>query len=310
MLILLATEKPFAPDAVASMEQLADESGHTLEALENYKSKQELLSAVAEAEALIVRSDIVDADVVAAGKKLKIIVRAGAGVDNVDLAAATARNICVMNTPGQNSNAVAEMVFGGMIYQSRNQFDGSSGRELGGKRIGIIGFGHIGRRVAELAKGFDMHVYVAEPKPHADTFARLGIEVVSIEDIFKLCDYVSLHLPSTEATKGIVGRDLLMSMPRGAMLVNAARQDLVEEGDLAAVMRERTDISYVSDFAPKHAELLNGSLASRVFYPKKKMGAQTEEANVNAGMAAVRQIISFFENGDETFRVNPLPVDR
>lgn len=304
MNILLATEKPFAPDAVASMEQLADESGHTLERLEGYAGKGELLAALGEANALIVRSDIVDAEVIAAGKKLKIIVRAGAGVDTIDLAAASARNIVVMNTPGQNANAVAEMVFGAMIYQSRNQFDGSSGRELGGKKIGVIGFGHIGRRVAELAKGFDMRIYVAEPKPHADTFARLGIEVVSIEDIFKTCDYVSLHLPSLPETTGIVDRELLTSMPRGAMLVNAARQDLVKEDDLAAVMNERTDITFVSDFVPKSPALLSPQLAHRIFYPKKKMGAQTEEANVNAGMAAVRQIIAYFENGDETFRVN------
>lgn len=303
-IILLATEKPFAPDAVSAMEQLADESGHSLQLLENYQSKEELLGAVVDADALIVRSDIVDGDVIGAGKKLKIVVRAGAGVDNVDLDAATSRNICVMNTPGQNANAVAEMVFGAMIYQSRRQFDGSSGRELGGKKMGVIGFGHIGRRVAELAKGFDMHVYVAEPKPHADTFARLGIEVVSIEDIFKTCDFISLHLPASSETKGMVNADLLRTMPKHAILVNAARQELVDEAGLATVMHERKDICYVTDFAPKHPELLSAGLSSRVFYPKKKMGAQTEEANVNAGMAAVRQIISYFDTGDETFRVN------
>jgi len=286
------------------MKQLAQDAGHELTLLEEYKTKDELLSAVADTDALIVRSDIVDAEVIAAGKKLKIIVRAGAGYDNIDLAAATSRNICVMNTPGQNANAVAEMVFGAMIYQSRNHFDGSSGRELRGKKLGLIGFGYIGQRVAEIARGFEMTVFVYKRHPDAKLFSELGVKASTIEDIFKTCDYISLHLPASSDTKGMVDAKLLRDLPKSAMLVNTARQDLVNEKMLALVMSERADITYVTDFIPKNPELLNEKFASRVFYPKKKMGAQTEEANVNAGMAAVRQIIGFLEKGDERFRVN------
>lgn len=302
--IILATQKPFAASAVLGMKRLAADGGHQLDVLEGYGSPEELMEALENAHALIVRSDIVDQTIIEAGSNLKIIVRAGAGYDNISLEAATSAKVCVMNTPGQNANAVAEMVFGAMVYQSRNRFDGTPGTELLGKKLGLIGLGNIGKRMAVIARGFEMSVFVYELYPNADQFKQLGIAETTTEAIFSTCHFVSLHVPSTPETKGMVDKTLLKSMMQGAMLVNAARQDLVNERDLAEVMSERTDLSFVTDFVPKDEALLSPELAARVFYPPKKMGAQTAEANVNAGMAAVRQIIRFLESGDETYKVN------
>ncbi|HRF76612.1 MAG TPA: NAD(P)-dependent oxidoreductase [Chitinophagales bacterium] len=303
--ILLATEKPFAKDAVEKISKVITNAGHTIQLLENYTDKAQLCEAVKDAAAVIVRSDIVDADVINAGNQLKIVVRAGAGYDNLDLNAATAKNVVCMNTPGQNANAVAECAFGMMLYMARKQFSGSSGTELRGKRLGIIGYGNIGRYMAQIGRGFGMEVFAY--KRNMDRLA-LQIDGVtpasSFEDIFEHCEYVSLHIPSTAETKGVINMHLLKLLPKNGMLVNTARLDVVNETDLLQLMGERNDITYVSDFVPKMEAAFNEKFAKRIFYPAKKMGAQTEEANVNAGIAAAKQIIDFLDKGIDTFRVN------
>lgn len=303
--ILLATEKPFAKDAVEKISKVITNAGHTVQLLENYTDKAQLCEAVKDAAAVIVRSDIVDADVINAGNQLKIVVRAGAGYDNLDLNAATAKNVVCMNTPGQNANAVAECAFGMMLYMARKQFSGSSGTELRGKKLGIIGYGNIGRYMAQIGRGFGMEVFAY--KRNMDRLA-LQIDGVtpasSFEDIFEHCEYVSLHIPSTAETKGVINMHLLKLLPKNGMLVNTARLDVVNETDLLQLMGERNDISYVSDFVPKMEAAFNEKFAKRIFYPAKKMGAQTEEANVNAGIAAAKQIIDFLDKGIDTFRVN------
>ena len=292
--ILLATEKPFAKDAVEKISKVITNAGHTVQLLENYTDKAQLCEAVKDAAAVIVRSDIVDADVINAGNQLKIVVRAGAGYDNLDLNAATAKNVVCMNTPGQNANAVAECAFGMMLYMARKQFSGSSGTELRGKKLGIIGYGNIGRYMAQIGRGFGMEVFAY--KRNMDRLA-LQIDGVtpasSFEDIFEHCEYVSLHIPSTAETKGVINMHLLKLLPKNGMLVNTARLDVVNETDLLQLMGERNDITYVSDFVPKMEAAFNEKFAKRIFYPAKKMGAQTEEANVNAGIAAAKQIIDF-----------------
>jgi D-3-phosphoglycerate dehydrogenase len=303
--ILLATEKPFAKDAVEKISKVITTAGHTVQLLENYTDKSQLCEAVKDAAAVIVRSDIVDADVINAGNQLKIVVRAGAGYDNLDLNAATAKNVVCMNTPGQNANAVAECAFGMMLYMARKQFSGSSGTELRGKKLGIIGYGNIGRYMAQIGRGFGMEVFAY--KRNMDRLA-LQIDGVtpasSFEDIFEHCEYVSLHIPSTAETKGVINMHLLKLLPKNGMLVNTARLDVVNETDLLQLMGERNDITYVSDFVPKMEAAFNEKFAKRIFYPAKKMGAQTEEANVNAGIAAAKQIIDFLDKGIDTFRVN------
>ncbi|HMU68988.1 MAG TPA: NAD(P)-dependent oxidoreductase [Chitinophagales bacterium] len=303
--ILLATEKPFAAEAVEKIRTVVTGGGHQLALLENYTEKQQLLNAVADADALIVRSDIVDADVINAGKHLKIVVRAGAGYDNLDLKSASANNVVCMNTPGQNANAVAECAFGMMLFMARKQFSGSSGTELRGKNLGIVGYGNIGRYMAQIGRGFGMDVYA-----YKRNMDRLAMEIdgvtpaSSFEDVFEHCQYISLHLPSTAETKGVINYHLLRLMPKGAMLVNTARVDVVNEDDLLKLMEERSDIQYVSDFIPKQESVFKEKFAKRIFYPAKKMGAQTEEANVNAGIAAAKQILDFLDKGIDTFRVN------
>lgn len=303
--ILLATEKPFAKEAVAKINNVVVSGGHTLALLENYTDKQQLLDAVANADALIVRSDIVDADVLAAGKQLKIVVRAGAGYDNLDLKAATEKNVVCMNTPGQNANAVAECAFGMMLFMARKRFDGSSGSELRGKNLGVIGYGNIGRYMAQIGRGFGMEVYA-----YKRNMDRLALEIdgvtpaSSFEDVFEHCQYISLHLPSTPETKGVINYHLLSLMPKGGTLVNTARIDVVNEADLLRLMSERSDIQYLTDFVPKMEAEFKEKYAKRTFYPPKKMGAQTEEANVNAGIAAAKQILDFLDKGIDTFRVN------
>lgn len=303
--ILLATEKPFAAEAVEKIRTVVTGGGHQLALLENYTEKQQLLNAVADADALIVRSDIVDADVINASKHLKIVVRAGAGYDNLDLKSASANNVVCMNTPGQNANAVAECAFGMMLFMARKQFSGSSGTELRGKNLGIVGYGNIGRYMAQIGRGFGMDVYA-----YKRNMDRLAMEIdgvtpaSSFEDVFEHCQYISLHLPSTAETKGVINYHLLRLMPKGAMLVNTARVDVVNEDDLLKLMEERSDIQYVSDFIPKQESVFKEKFAKRIFYPAKKMGAQTEEANVNAGIAAAKQILDFLDKGIDTFRVN------
>lgn len=303
--ILLATEKPFAKDAVEKISKVITNAGHSIQLLENYTDKAQLCEAVKDAAAVIVRSDIVDAEVINAGNQLKIVVRAGAGYDNLDLNAATAKNVVCMNTPGQNANAVAECAFGMMLYMARKQFSGSSGTELRGKKLGIIGYGNIGRYMAQIGRGFGMEVFAY--KRNMDRLA-LQIDGVtpasSFEDIFEHCEYVSLHIPSTAETKGVINMHLLKLLPKNGMLVNTARLDVVNETDLLQLMGERNDITYVSDFVPKMEAAFNEKFAKRIFYPAKKMGAQTEEANVNAGIAAAKQTIDFLDKGIDTFRVN------
>lgn len=303
--ILIATEKPFAPEAVEQIRSVVEHAGHSLALLENYTDKKELLDAVASADALIVRSDTVDAEVLDAGTQLKIVVRAGAGYDNLDLQAATERNVLCMNTPGQNANAVAEAAFGMMLMMARKQYSGSSGTELRGKNLGIIGYGNIGRYMAQIGRGFGMEVFAY--KRNMDRLA-LQIDGVtpasSFEDIFSHCQYVSLHIPSNSETKGSINYHLLQLMPKNATLVNTARLDVVNEEDLLRLMGERNDITYITDFVPKLESVFTEKYPKRIFYPTKKMGAQTEEANINAGIAAAKQIIDYLDKGIDTFRVN------
>lgn len=302
--VLVATDKPFAASAASQIKAIVEEAGYKCAFLEKYTSKQQLLEAVADAEALIIRSDIVDAEVVAAAPKLKIVVRAGAGYDNIDLKACTEKGVVAMNTPGQNSNAVAELAFGMMIYQIRKQFNGSSGTELMGKTLGIHAYGNVGRHVARIAKGFQMEVYAFDPFVDAAAMQADGVTPVSsVDELYSKCQFVSLHIPANDKTKKSIGFELLSKMPKGAMLVNTARKEVIDEDGLKKIFEERKDFTYVSDIAPDCAADL-APFAGRFFFTPKKMGAQTEEANNNAGMAAARQIIGFFEHNDVRFKVN------
>ena len=309
MKVLVATEKPFAKVAVDGIRKEVEGAGFELALLEKYTDKKQLLDAVADADAIIIRSDIVDAEVLAAAKQLKIVVRAGAGYDNVDLAAATAAGVCVMNTPGQNSNAVAELAFGLMVYAVRNFYNGTSGTELKGKRLGIHAFGNVGRNVARIAKGFDMEVYAYDAFCPAEVIEKEGVKAVdSAEALYEACNVVSLHIPATAETKNSINYALLNRMPKGALLVNTARKEVINEPEMVKLMEERTDFKYVTDIMPanhaaNHAEMLE-KFAGRYFATPKKMGAQTAEANINAGIAAARQIVDFIKNGNERFRVN------
>ena len=302
--ILVATEKPFAAVAVNGIKEVADAAGYELVLLEKYASKAELLAAVADADAIIIRSDIVDAEVMDAAKNCKIVVRAGAGFDNVDLAAATERGICVMNTPGQNSNAVAELAFGMMVYAYRNMFNGTSGMELKGKKLGIHAYGNVGRNVGRIAKGFGMDIYIYDIFTPQEIVEADGVNRVdSAEELYKMCDVVSLHIPATPETKNSIGKALVGSMPKGALLVNTARKEVINEPELIELMSERGDVKYVTDIAPAALDEFN-KFEGRFFATPKKMGAQTAEANINAGIAAAKQIVAFFEEGCERFRVN------
>lgn len=305
MKILVATDKPFAPVAVTRIREVVEKAGHELALLEKYKTPEELHAAVADADAMIVRSDIVDAAVIAAAPKLKIVVRAGAGYDNLDLNACTEGNVVAMNTPGQNSNAVAELAFGMMVYAARGGFDGKSGSELMDKTLGIHAFGNVGRCMARIAAGFGMKTYAFDPFVDNKVIAEAGVTPVdTIEELYSKCQYVSLHIPANEKTKGSIGERLLSLMPQGAVLVNTARKEVINETELVALMEKRGDLKYLSDIAPDNAETFAPKFAGRYFFTPKKMGAQTEEANINAGVAAARQIVSFLATGDETFRVN------
>jgi D-3-phosphoglycerate dehydrogenase len=305
--VLLATEKPFATKARDDVAAILKQAGYEVALLESYKDKAALIGAAADADAMIVRSDIVDAEVLAAAGKLALVVRAGAGYDNVDCAKAKERGVAVMNTPGQNANAVAELAFGMMVYMARGKFSGKSGTELRGKNLGIHAIGAVGRAVAAIAKGFGMSVR-AYDIIGADAIRAAGAEPVgSPEDLYKASDYVSLHIPATPKTKGSIGIGLLSLMPKNGCLVNTARKEIIHEAELLEALEKRPDLRYCSDIAPDAATAaaIQEKFADRVYLTPKKMGAQTSEANVNAGLAAARQIVAFFERGDRTFVVNP-----
>ncbi len=303
--VLIATEKPFAAVAVDNIREIVYKAGYTLEVLEKYESQDDFTKAVADADALIIRSDKATKEVIEAGKNLKIIVRAGAGYDNIDLEAATANNVVAMNTPGQNSNAVAELAIGMMVFQARNQFNGKAGVELKGKKIGIHAYGHVGQLVGKIAMGFGMEVYAYDPFIAKDKIESFGaIAVDSVEELYSTCQYISLHIPANEKTKNSINSGLLSLMPQGATLVNTARKEVIDEESLLAIFDERPDFNYLSDIAPDCKDKIAEKYEGRFFFTPKKMGAQTAEANVNAGIAAATQIVDFLEKGDTRFKVN------
>ncbi len=305
MKILVATEKPFAAVAVDGIRKVVEDAGFELELLEKYSAKQELLDAVATADGLIIRSDIVDNEVLDAAKQLKIVVRAGAGYDNVDLAAATAHNVVVENTPGQNSNAVAELVFGMAVMAVRNMYNGMSGTELKDKTIGIHAFGQVGRNVARIAKGFGMTVEALDPYCPDEAMSEAGVKPVhSIDELYANNRFVSIHIPATPETKGSIGYDLISSMPKGGVLINTARKEVIDEAGLARALDARPDLKYIADIRPDTADALKEAFGDRVFFTPKKMGAQTSEANINAGIAAAHQTVEFLRDGVARFQVN------
>ena len=306
MKVLIATEKPFAKTAVEGIEAILKEANYEVVRLEKYADKAELLAAVADVDALIIRSDKVTAEVIEAAKQLKIVVRAGAGFDNVDLAAATAHNVVVMNTPGQNSNAVAELALGMMVYMARNQFNPGTGSELQGKTLAIHAYGNVGRLVGLKGKALGMNVVAYDPFITDEAvFERDGVKKMnSIAELYAAADYLSLHIPATAETKGSIGYDLAMSMPKGATIVNTARKEVINEEGLAKAMTEREDLKYITDIAPDAKEEYAEKFGKRYFGTPKKQGAETAEANVNAGLAAARQIVDFFVNGNVRFQVN------
>ena len=279
MKVLIATEKPFAPVAVKGISEIIEAAGYEVALLEKYTEKSQLLEAVADVDAIIIRSDKIDGEVMDAAPQLKIVVRAGAGYDNVDLAAATVHNICVMNTPGQNANAVAELVVGLLIFTLRNQFNGTSGSEMKGKRLGLMAFGAIAKNLARIAQGLGMEISAYSPTNHP-------------------------HIPSTPETKGSIGYSLIAAMPKNGILVNSARQDIIDEEGLLKALTERTDLRYVTDLKLKNHDQAVELLGERYVFTPKKMGAQTKEANINAGLAAARQIVGYLKEGDNTFQVN------
>jgi len=304
MKILVATEKPFAKQAVDGIKDIVVKSGNEFALLENYTEKQQLLDAVADVDAIIIRSDKVTAEVLDAAKNLKIVVRAGAGYDNVDLEAATAHGVVVMNTPGQNSNAVAELVFGLLVFAARNRYNGKSGSELKDKKIGILAFGQVGRNVARVAKGFGMEVYAYDAFCPAEAIEAAGVKAVANQDaLFETCDIVSLHIPATPETKQSINYALVNKMKKGGVVINTARKEVINEPELLKLMAERADIKYITDIMPD-ADAEFQQFGDRYFSTPKKMGAQTAEANINAGLAAANQIVDFFATGNKKFQVN------
>jgi len=303
--VLVATVKPFAEAAVNQIKSSFEKAGYDCRFFESYKSQDDLKKAVADAEALIIRSDKITEEIMDAAPKLKIVVRAGAGFDNVDLAAATVRDIVVMNTPGQNSNAVAELVLGMLVFQARNHFNGKPGTELKGKKLGIQAYGHVGRNVARIAKGFGMEVFAFDPFVDKSRIEADGVVVFdNLEEMYKACDYISLHIPANAHTIKSINYDLLSKMKPGATLVNTARKEIIHEDDLLKILHERDNFSYISDISPDNRETIENEFGDRCFFTPKKMGAQTAEANINAGTAAANQVIAFLEKGDTTFQVN------
>ena len=305
MKVLLATQKPFAAKAVSGIREILEAAGHELVLFEKYTEQSELVAAVADAEALIIRSDKVTAEVIAAAPKLKIVVRAGAGYDNVDLAAASEAGVVVMNTPGQNSNAVAELAIAMMIFMCRNQFTPVTGTEIEGRTIGIQAFGNVGRLVGAKAKALGLKVKAIDPFLTPEKIAEGGAEPVSdLKELYAGCDFVSVHIPATPQTVGSIGYELITSMPKGAVLVNTARKEVIDEAGLERALEDRPDLKYVTDVMPDNYAALQEKFGLRVFATPKKMGAQTAEANVNAGLAAARQIVAFFATGERKFQVN------
>ena len=304
MKVLIATEKPFAPAAVEGIRKEIEGAGHQLALLEKYTDKAQLLSAVADADALIIRSDKVDAEVLDAAKQLKIVVRAGAGYDNIDLAAATAHNVIAENTPGQNSNAVAELVFGLLVYTVRNFYNGKAGSELKGKRLGILAFGNVGRNVARIAKGFGMEVSAYDAFCPAEAIEKAGVKAAKSQDeLFQTCDIVSLHIPATAETKNSINYATVNQLKKGGILINTARKEVINEPELLKLLAERDDLKYITDIKPD-ADAEFAKFEGRYFSTPKKMGAQTADANINAGIAAAKQINAFFATGDKKFQVN------
>ncbi len=305
MKVLIATEKPFAAVAVDGIRKEIEGAGYELVLLEKYTDKADLLKAVGDVDGLIIRSDKVDTEVLDAAKNLKIVVRAGAGYDNVDLAAATAHNVCVENTPGQNSNAVAELVFGMAVMAMRNMYNGTSGSELKDKTLGIQAFGQVGRNVARIAKGFGMGVSALDPYCKDEVMIEAGVKPVhSVEELYRNNRVVSIHIPATPETKKSIGKALVTLMPKSGLLINTARKEVIDEEGLVEALRERTDLKYVADVMPDNAEAMKAEFGDRVFFTPKKMGAQTSEANINAGIAAARQVVAFLRDGVDRFRVN------
>lgn len=308
MKVLLATSKPFAPEAVEGIQTIIESAGYELIKLEDYLHKAQLLEAVKDADALIVRSDIVDKEVIAAAPRLKLIVRAGAGYDNIDLSAASSASICVMNTPGQNANAVAELVLGMMIFMQRNQFDGTVGREIRNRRLGLYAFGHVAKGVARIARGFDMQVYAYSPTLTHDDLRKEGeygvITAYTNVELFKNSDFISLHMPLLNDTRNVVNYSLLSLMSEDGMLINTARKELVLEEDLIRIMEERPAFQYATDIKPDRHDEFKEKFGKRYFATPRKSGAQTTDANRKAGIAAAKQIVAFFKKGDERFRVN------
>ncbi|MBP5319114.1 MAG: 3-phosphoglycerate dehydrogenase [Paludibacteraceae bacterium] len=305
MKVLVATEKPFAKVAIDGIKAEIDKAGYDLALLEKYTDKKQLLEAVADADAVIIRSDIIDEEVFNAAKNLKIVVRAGAGYDNVDLNAATKAGVCVMNTPGQNANAVAELALGLMVYGVRNLYNGTSGTELMGKKLGIHAYGNVGRNVARIAKGFGMEIFAYDAYCPKEVIEKDGVTALnSVEELYSTCQFVSLHIPATAETKNSINYALLNKMPKNAFLLNTARKEVINEEELIKLMEERTDFKYLTDIMPVNNDKFAEKFAGRYFATPKKMGAQTAEANINAGIAAAKQIVDFIKNGVQKFRVN------
>ncbi|HNW83672.1 MAG TPA: NAD(P)-dependent oxidoreductase [bacterium] len=303
--VLLATDKPFAAKAVSKIQEICDKAGYQLVKLESYTSAGQLKDAVKDVHAVIVRSDLITKEIIDAAPELKIVVRGGAGYDNVDCIAASKKGVVVMNTPGVNSNAVAELAMGMAVYMARGLFTPKTGGELLGKKIGIHAYGNVGKNVARIAKGFGMTVYAFDPFVKKDVIEADGVKVVeTVEDLYKTCHYVSLHIPANDKTKKSINKNLMGLMPKGATLLNTARKEVVCEEGLKFMLESRPDFKYASDIAPDNAAELNEKFAGRVFFTPKKMGAQTNEANDNAAEAAISQIVRFFEKGDITFKVN------
>ena len=302
--VLVATDKPFAPVAVNQIKNIVESAGYKLELLEKYTDKSQLIEAVKTANAVIIRSDLITQEVIEASQSLEIVVRAGAGYDNVDLKAATAKNVIVMNTPGQNANAVAELAFEMMLFHARKGFAGLSGNELRGKTLGIHAYGNVGKYVAKIAQGFGMEVCSYDPFVKSEEISKDNVKPVnSAEELYSKSQYISLHIPANDQTKKSINHDLLSKMPKNAVLVNTARKEVIQEEDLLKIMNERADFSYLTDIEPDtKAEFQK--FEGRYLATAKKMGAQTSEANINAGLAAANQIVKFFKTGDKTFQVN------
>jgi len=303
--VLIATDKPFAPVAVKGIRKVVEDAGFELVMLENYPSQDDLIKAVADVDAMIIRSDKADKAVIDAGSKLKIIVRAGAGYDNIDLEAAKVKGVVAMNTPGQNSNAVAELALGMMVFFARGFFNGKSGAELMGKKLGIHAYGYVGKNVARIAKGFGMEVYAFDPFIPRQEIEKDGVKWVgTVEELYSACQYISLHIPANSQTRLSVNYALLSRMPAPACLVNTARAEVIHEADLLKMFTERKDFAYLTDVEPANKAEIEAGFKARFFSTPKKMGAQTEEANINAGIAAAKQIVRFINDGDRTFQVN------